>query len=206
MTPFDGRFVDLSAYQPPSKWEARLHNLLVLLVAGMLLFGGWMFKDWMQHQFRYLALDAKEMRIPYPPAWTLQPDREVALRVLDPTSPEAFPAREEVRILPLPTGQLEATWPKMRAKDLDDYVELERRDLVLPDGRPALLLEYAFTEKTPGATPLVAVRAIDLAFPARYEGETRLVVVTLAAETDDWPRVWPTFRRVLDRLAATEGE
>ena len=198
MTRFDDLFVDVSAYQPPSKWEARISNLLVLLIAGLLLMGGWMFKDWMEEQFRYLALAENEIAIPYPPAWTLQPHQELALQVLDPDGPALFPAREEVRILPLPATSFMHAWPAHRAAELGDYIELATRPLTLRDGRNALLIEYSYA--TQADASFVAVHAVDLAFPARYEDETRLVVVTLAAEASDWDRVWPTFQRILEKL------
>ena len=205
MSRFDDLFVDVSAYQPPSKWEARVSNLLVLLVAGLLLLGGWMFKDWMQDQFRYLALAEGEIAIPYPPAWTLQPDPAVDFRVVDPAGPQLFPAREEVRILSLPDAPQVDAWSRQRVTTLDDYVELTHKTLTLGDGRPAAMLEYAYAVKVPPAqgASLVAVHAVDLAFPARYEGEKRLVVVTLAAEASDWDRVWPTFRRILEKMGVS---
>ncbi len=202
MTRPDDLFVDASAYHPPGKWEARAGNLLVLVVAGLLLLGGWMFKDWMQDQFRYLALAEGEIAIPYPPAWALQSDPTVDFRVVDPTGPQLFPAREEVRILALPEMPQPDAWTLQRVAALDDYVELSHKTLALGDGRPAALLEYAYAVKPPpdqGAS-LVAVHAIDLAFPARYEGEEKLVVVTLAAEASDWDRVRPTFQRILQRI------
>jgi len=207
MTQLDERFMDASAYHPPGKWEARITSLLVLVVAGLLLTGGWMFKDWMEDQFRYLALDETEIAIPYPPAWELRSNPDVGFLAVDPRSPSAFPPQEQVRILPLPDAALADFWPAERAATLNDYIELERTQVRLKDGRDALLLAYTYAARPNGdhTPPLVAVRAVDLVFPARYAGEDRLVVLTLAAETDDWERAWPTFQRILAKLGVTQS-
>lgn len=205
MTRFDDLFVDARAYLPPTPWQARFSNLLVLLTAGLLLLGGWMFKDWMQDQFRYLALNENEIAIPYPPNWVLSPTAEGDFQALDPDGPREFPAREQVRILPLPDAPLATYWPGQRAAELDDYIELERRPVTLTDGREALLLGYAYAVRAEDAAPLVAVRAVDLVFIGKYEGERRLVVVTLAAASGDWERAWPTFQRVLAKLGVEDA-
>ncbi len=205
MSSFDDLFVDARAYQPPNKWEARIGNLLVLLIAGLMLLGGWMFKDWMQSQFRYLALSEGEIAIPYPPTWTPRFSEAYALQVVDPESPTAFPAREIVQTLPLPEQPFMADWPSQRAATLAEYRELERRRVTLADGRQALLLTYAYVMENDRVSEpsLVAVQAMDLVFVARYGGEKRLVVVTFAADASDWDRVRPMFQRALAKLGVT---
>ncbi len=205
MSSFDDLFVDARAYQPPNKWEARIGNLLVLLIAGLMLLVGWMFKDWMQNQFRYLALSEDEIAIPYPPSWTLRFSEQYALQVYDPESPTAFPARELVQVVPLPQTSFIDDWPRQRATTLAEYRELDRRRVVLADGRQALLLIYAYVVENEEATEpsLVAVQAMDLVFEARYGGKKQLVVVTFAADVSDWDRVSPLFQRVLARLGVT---
>jgi hypothetical protein len=195
-------FIDARAYRPPGPWQARISNLLVLLTAGLLLLGGWVFKDWVEGQFRYFALAEDEVAVPYPPAWTLEFADEAALRVLEPDSAARFPPREEVYILPLEEdADLADLWLRERASQLREFVETTRRPVTLRDGRDALWISYAYVVEGPdGEAPLIAVRAVDLIFPARYGSQPRLIAVSLSAETDDWERVWPTFQRLLNWL------
>ncbi len=204
MTRFDNLFGEDRRHGVPPSWQARVGDLLVLLVAGMLLLGGWMFKDWMHDQFRYLALDENEIAIPFPPNWILQPGPRGDFRVVAPHDASAFPPSEAVRLLPSPNAPLAEAWPAQRAAELDDFIELKRARTRLADDREALLLSYAYVARPEqeDAPPLVAVQGVDLVFRARYEGVKHLVVITLAAETSDWERAWPTFRRVLAKLGA----
>ncbi|HID35430.1 MAG TPA: hypothetical protein EYP25_12860 [Anaerolineae bacterium] len=202
MTRFDNLFMDGRSHRLPASWQARVGDLLVLLVAGMLLLGGWMFKDWMYDQFRYLALDENEIAIPYPPNWIRQSSPRGDFRVIAPHDASAFPPSEGVRILPSPNAPLADAWPAQRAAELDDFIELKRARVRLADNREAFLLIYAFVARPEqeDAPPLVAVQGMDLVFRARYEGAKHLVAITLAAETSDWERAWPTFQRILAKL------
>lgn len=200
MSQFEEVFVDMGAYQPPSKWQARLSHLLVLLIAGLLLIGGWMLREWMLDQFRYLALGEGQVAIPYPPTWQVVPTPGLALRAVDPHSTSVFPPQEMVRLFPRESDSLEAFWQAQRTHPGPDYREISRYAMQLGQG-PALVVEYAYAAKVEDAsTPLVAVRAVDVVFPVRYGGEERWAVVTLAADAQDWSQVWPTFQRILSRM------
>lgn len=198
----DDVFVDARAFLPPSPWRARMSNLMVLLTAALLLLGGWLFKDWVESQFRFFALAENEITIPYPPAWTLQFSDEAALRVIDPDSVSAYPPREEVFILPKEEGVTALdVWRSRRADRLREFVELDRKNVVLRNGQQAQRIDYAFVVEGQGTdSPLIAVRAADLLFPARYGSQPRYVVVSVSAETDAWDRAWPTFQRVFNWL------
>lgn len=204
MTQFDEAFVDASAFQPPSKWQARSSNLMVWLIVAMLLIAGWFFKDWMMSQFRYLALAEGEPAIPYPAQWQPQPAHNLALQVFDLDSQSPFTARENVAILPLPDVPIAIFWPEQRQQQLQDYHETNRLLVTLNDGRQALLLSYTYVENGGEETngPRV-VRARDLVFTINDGQADRLVVVTLAADADEWEQVSPTYQRILGQMGVT---
>ncbi len=201
MTSFDEAFVDVQAFQPPGKWQARANNLMVWLVAIMLLVAGWFFSDWMMSQFGYLALAQDEPAIPYPVQWLPQPPHDLALQVFAPDSASLFPAREEVAVLPLPDAPLAIAWPKIRQQQLRDYHELEHLLTTLTDGRQALLLTYTHLEETTDIP--VVVKAQDLAFVINDGRADRLVVVTLAADAHEWEEMAPAFGRILQKMGVT---
>ncbi len=204
MTQFDEAFVDASAFQPPSKWQARSSNLMVWLTLAMLLVAGWFFKDWMMSQFRYLALAEGEPAIPYPAQWEPQPAQDLALQVFDPDSQSPFTARENVAILPLPDVPIAIAWPEQRQQQLHDYHETDRLLVTLKDGRQALLLSYTYVEN--GSEEVDGPRVItaqDLVFAVNDGQADRLAVVTLAADADEWEIVSPTYQRILRQMGVT---
>ena len=204
MTQFDEAFVDASAFQPPSKWQARSSNLMVWLTLAMLLVAGWFFKDWMMSQFRYLALAEGEPAIPYPAQWQPQPAQDLALQVFDPDGQSPFTARENVAILPLPDAPIAIAWPEQRQQQLHDYHETDRLLVTLKDGRQALLLSYTYVEN--GSEEVDGPRVItaqDLVFAVNDGQADRLAVVTLAADADEWEIVSPTYQRILRQMGVT---
>ncbi len=206
MSQFEELFVDMEAYQPPSKWQARFSHLLVLLTAGLLLVGGWMLREWMLDQFRYLALGEGQVVIPYPSIWQVSPTPGLVLRVVDPHSSSPFPPQEMVRLFPRASDSLADFWGDQRTHPESDYREIARHTMPL-GGRQALVVEYAYAAEVEDAsTPLVAVRAVDVVFPVRYGDEERWAVVTLAADAQDWSQVWPTFQRILSRMGLRSME
>jgi len=206
MTHFNEIFVDVDAYQPPSKWEERFNNLQVWLIVALLLVGGWFFKDWMMDQFRFLALAEGQPAIPYPVQWQQQPTEAVTLQVVDPASESPFPARETVAVQNAPKSDFTMTWPEQRALQLSDYKEVERRLVKLADERQALWLLYTYVSDvgtTPAASvaPVVVVQAQDVVFEiTNDQGQKQWVVITLAADSHEWNQEWPTFRRILEKL------
>jgi hypothetical protein len=203
MTEFDDVFVDIGDFQPPDKWQARAGNLLVWLIVLILLVAGWFLKDWMMTQFRYLALAESAPAIPYPVQWQIQPAPNLALQVFDPESHSAFAAREEVGVYPLPEGDLAVAWPEMRRQqNKEDYHEVDRLQAVMRDGRQALLLNYTYVAEADanGSTPLVVVKAQDIAFAINDGREDRLVVVTLASDVQEWDAVKGMFGRILQKM------
>jgi len=198
---FDEAFVDVQAFSPPGKWQARANNLMVWLTVLILLTAGWFFSDWMMTQFRYLALAEGEPAIPYPVQWQPQPAQGLALQVFDPESATSFPARKEVAVLPLPDAPIVLAWPEMRAQQLPDYHELDRLLTSLDDGRQALLLTYTYVEETDDI-PIV-IRAQDLVFAVNDGRADRLVVVTFAADAHEWEEAAPVFKRILQQMGVT---
>jgi len=201
MTEFNEVFMDVSAFQRPTKWHARASNLVVFLTVLLLLTGGWFLKEWMMTQFRFLALSESAPAIPYPVQWLPQPAPDLALQVFDPESTSGFPAREDVGIYPLPEGELAVAWPEHR-QQLPDYQELGRALVTLPDGRKALVLSYSYsTDEGQGksASP-VTVRAQDVVYVINDGQADRLLVMTLAADANEWDAVWPTFIRILQKM------
>ncbi len=204
MTQFDEAFVDASAFQPPSKWQARSSNLMVWLTLAILLVAGWFFKDWTMSQFRYLALAEGEPAIPYPAQWQPQPAQDLALQVFDPDGQSPFTARENVAILPLPDAPIAIAWPEQRQQQLHDYHETDRLLVTLKDGRQALLLSYTYVEN--GSEEVDGPRVItaqDLVFAVNDGQADRLAVVTLAADADEWEIVSPTYQRILRQMGVT---
>jgi len=200
MAQFNEAFLDASAYRPPTKWQARTSNLMVWLTALILLTAGWFFKDWMMTQFRYLALAEGEPAIPYPAQWRLEAAEGLALRVLDPNSQSAFPPREEVAIYPLPGGPAINAWPEFRRSRLNAYHEIERTLTTLPDGRQALSLTYSFVAETDASPTPIVVAAHDLVFVAHYGQSDNLIVMTLAADVNEWKNEWPFFQKILNQV------
>jgi hypothetical protein len=200
MTDFHEAFVDVSAFQRPDKWSARASNFVVWLTVLLLLTGGWFLKDWMMTQFRYLALAEDAPAIPYPVQWTPQPAPGLALQVFDPESQSAFTARQEVGVYPLPQGNIAIAWPEKR-RELKDYHELNRSLVTLPDGREALVLTYTYvTDEEKDDAPPVVVKAQDVAFVINDGQADRLVVMTLAADVNEWDVVGPEFERILEHM------
>jgi hypothetical protein len=168
----------------------------------MLLLAGWQFKEWMMTQFRYLALAESAPAIPYPAQWLPQPAPDQVLLVLDPHSQSVFPAREEVVVAPLPETDIVIAWPEHRQGALQDYHELDRMKVTLSDDSPALLLTYTYVAETDASqpAPLTVVRASDLAFVVDDGHADRLVVLTLAADINEWEERQPLFQRILQQL------
>ena len=203
MTEFDDAFVDIGDFQPPDKWQARAANLLVWLVVLILLIAGWFLKDWMVNQFRYLALAENAPAIPYPVQWLPQPAPDLALQVFSPDSRSPFAAREEVGVYPLPEADVAIAWPEQRSRQgKRDYHELGRFQTEMKGGRQALVLNYTYVHEVDAnvQTPLVVVRAQDIAFVINDGQVDRLVVVTLAADSQEWEAVAPAFRRILEAM------
>ncbi|RUA17412.1 MAG: hypothetical protein DSY55_02170 [Clostridia bacterium] len=205
MTHFNEIFVDVDAYQPPSKWEERFNNLQVWLIVALLLVGGWFFKDWMMNQFRFLALAEGQPVIPYPLQWQQQPAEAVTLQVVDPASKSPFHARETVILKNASKGDFTTVWPEQRTLQLRDYKEVERRLVKLGDDRQALWLLYTYVSdmgksQAANASPGV-IQAQDVVFETTNElGQKQWVVITLAADSNEWDQEWPTFRRILEKL------
>ncbi len=197
MTEFNDVFVDVSSFQRPGKWQARASNLIVWLIVLIILTGGWFLKDWMMTQYRLMALGENAPAIPYPVKWIPQQAPDLGLQVFDPESSSAFPARQEVVVLPRPDGDIAIVWPEQR-QQLPDYHELNRTLVTLPDGRKALVLTYTYAPRDV-ASP-VTVRAQDVAFIIHDGRSDQLVVMTLAADVNEWDAVWPTFSRILEKL------
>ena len=202
MTEFNELFVDVDAYRPVGRWHAWAREIMVWLMVAMLLVAGWYFKEWMSTQFRYLALAENAPAVPYPAQWLPQPASEQVLLVLDPHSQSGFPAREEVLIMPVPENDIVLAWPEHRAQTLRDYHELNRMNVTLSDGRPALLLSYTYVAETEDSqsAPLTIVRASDLAFVMNDGQRDKLVVLTLAADVHEWEEQEPLFQRILQAM------
>jgi len=201
MSDFDDLYVDVSAFQPLGKWQARASDLLVWLLVLMLLLMGWFLRDWMLSQFRYLALAENTPAIPYPAQWRPQTTARLALQVFDPDSESPFPAREEVAVLPLSPGESMASWPQIRERALEGYHEEQRESVTLREGREAMLVTYTFVADVDDETlPMVVVRAQDLIFIVDDGQARRLVVLTLAADAAAWDDVRPLFQRMLQQM------
>jgi hypothetical protein len=203
MTQFDEASVDASAFQPPSKWQARSSNLMVWLTVALLLVAGWFLKDWMMTQFRYLALAEGEPAIPYPAQWQPQPAQGLALQVFAPDSDSPFASREEVAVLPLPDAPIASAWPEQRQEQLRDYQESDRALVTMDDGRQALLLTYTYVAEGDAPASLIVVSARDMAFQVNDGHADRLVVVTLAADADEREKTEPVFQRLLQQMGVT---
>ncbi len=204
MTDFDEVFFDLCGYRPPSPrsaWAERAANVMVLLLAGLFLLTGWLFKDFIEHQLRYLSLSEVEVAVPYPANWRLRVNPPLVLDVVRPIGSRTYPAREEVLVLPLPQEAIPDFWLHQR-QQLDGFRLQQQNRVTLASGREAYLLEYTYiaASEDPHFASFVPVRAFDLVFPAMYGSEERLVIVTLAAESQEWPELEPTFRQILAEM------
>ncbi len=204
MTKFEEAFVDASAFLPPGKWLARASQLLVLLTVAMLLVGGWFFRDWLMSQFQYLALSGDSLAIPFPAQWQDDAGEGDLLRVVAPVETDALPPAETVTIHPLPAAPIAKAWPAQRSQSLPGYHQIAQSAVALLDGRPALLLTYAYiaNHAADDARAPEIIQAQDIAFET---SSGRLAVITLSADANAWAGVQPAFRRIWRRLGVEEA-
>jgi hypothetical protein len=73
----------------------------------------------------------------------------------------------------------------------------------MDDGRQALLLSYTYVNEEDAPALLTVVKARDLAFQINDGQADRLVVVTLAADAEEWEEVEPVFQRLLQQMGVT---
>lgn len=199
--------------EPPTRSEQRRNDLLMLLVLAIALLLGWGVRNNALYATQEFALGGQLPVVTFPASWIKGEGENVLLLAQDPASESTFDARLEVYARDLrPEEDLDlisASWPLRRSQELPRFRNLSTQVVTGAEGRPALLVTYAYVAdptRESGALGLpVVVKAQDLLFIANDGANDRLVVVTVACDATEWRQRVDTFGQIFQRLGLQGG-
>ncbi len=199
--------------EPPTAKEQWRNDIAVLLVALVALLLGWSIRNAVVDARSQLSLGEGLPTLEYPRSWLQQGGEGLLFQAVDPASTSTFDARLSVALREVSEEQAlemaEMTWPLQRSKEFQWFRHLSTTPVTGPEGRPALLVEYAYvadpTRASGGNGLPVVVRAQDLLFLAGEAPDIRLVVVTVAADAGEWDEHADQFQAIFQSLGVKEG-
>jgi hypothetical protein len=175
---------------PPLPREQLRNDLAVLGVILFALFLGFGLRGQALGASRSVELPAGFGRLLYPAAWTVRAAPDLLVRVLDAGSPSTFDTRLEVTTRPLrPQEKLEegrADLAFKRIAALPAYRELAVNEAQVKHGVPALVVTYSYLADPAHESGIVDLPVVVEAQDIIYADGGQLVVVTLAADANDW--------------------
>ena len=199
--------------EAPTRGELRRNDLLVAALVIFALFLAFGIRNQVLNASKTVRLGENLPRIAYPEAWRTQTGEGTLLHVIEPGSPSTFDTQMTVVGRPLRTDEsledARADRGIKLATSLPGYRELEAERMIVLDDQPALVSTYAYIAdptRDAGATGLpVVVQAQDIMFL----GGGQFLVVTLAADANDWGDEAREFAIITNSLrlrAAPEAE
>jgi len=190
--------------QPPSAWETRRNDLTIILWFALMLFLGLNLRSCTLNASQSLALGKALPTIHYPAGWSVTKSDQLALQAKNLASPSPFDAEIDIFMRDLKDQETldlaRSAWSIRRGDDRLQYRELAAENVQLNGDTPGLLVTYAYIadpSRESGANGLpVVVQAQDLIFTQAQ----KMIVVTTAADANEWAEDAPYFQIVHDSL------
>jgi hypothetical protein len=175
---------------PPQPREQLRNDLAVLGVILFALFLGFGLRSQAFGASRSLELPADLGRLLYPAAWTVRAAPDLLVRVFDAGSPGTFDTRLEVAARPLrpqetlAEGRADLAFKRIAA--LPAYRELAVDEAEVKRGAPALVVTYSYLADPAHESGIVDLPVVVEAQDIVYVDDGQLVVVTMAADANEW--------------------
>lgn len=190
--------------EPPTKRELRRNDLLVAAIVLFALFLAFGIRNQVLNASESVRLGENLPRIAYPARWRVQNSDGALLHAVNAGSPSGFDTQLLVTGRALRSDETledaRADRGIKLASSLNGYRELASEHMAVRGDQPALVTSYAYIADPTldmGATGLpVVVEAQDIMF--LQDGQ--LVVVTLAADANDWEDEQGEFAIVTNSL------
>lgn len=175
---------------PPAPSEQMRNDLAVLGVILFALFLGFGLRSQAFTASRSVELTPELGRLAYPATWTVRQAPDLLLRVLDAGSPSAFDTRLEVAARSLrPEETLEegrADLAFKRIAALPAYRELAVEEAQVKRHVPALVVTYSYLADPAQESGIADLPVVVEAQDIVYVDNGQLVVVTAAADANEW--------------------
>jgi hypothetical protein len=189
---------------PPTRREIRRNDLLVAGVALFALFLAFGVRNQVLNASASVRVVDEMPRIAYPAGWRSVNSEGTLLHVVNAGSPSTFDAQMTTTARPLRTDETlddaRADRGIKLATSLAGYRELAAERMTVHNGQPALVTNYAYIAdptRDIGAIGLpVVVEAQDIMF--LQDGQ--FMVVTLAADANDWDAEQDGFAIITNSL------
>jgi hypothetical protein len=190
--------------QPPSAWEIRRNDVVMILWFVLMLFLGMGIRSGVLNASQLLVLGEGLPTIAVPAGWSITKAEGLALQAKNLASPSTFDAEVDIFTRDLKEKEsvdlAHSTWSLRRSETLPQYRELSVENVRVQDGALGLRTTYAYVAdptRESGANGLpVVVEAQDLIF---VQGN-KVIVVTTAADATEWTNEALHFQIVFDNL------
>ncbi len=190
--------------EPPTKSELRRNDLLVAAIVLFALFLAFGIRNQVLNASESVRLGENLPRISYPARWRVQNSDGTLLHAINAGSPSGFDTQLLVTSRALRSDETLEDARGDRgiklASSLNGYRELASERMTVRGDQPALVTSYAYIADPTldmGATGLpVVVEAQDILF--LQDGQ--LVIVTIAADANDWEDEQGEFAIVTNSL------
>lgn len=191
--------------QPPTTWDIRRNDLAVLVWFALICALGLGLRNYALNSSRSLALGKGLPTLAYPAGWSTTKSEQLALQARNLASLSGFSAEIEVfmrDLKPNETFELaRSDWSLKRSQARLQYRELSAENVQVQGNIPGLLVTYAYIadpSRESGANSLpVVVEAQDLLFVQA----NKLIVVTTAADANEWADEAQHFQIVYNSLS-----
>jgi len=176
--------------QPPDVSERRRNDWVIVLWLILMLLLGIGLRSRALNASQTLTLGENLPRIAYPAGWSVTEAADLALQAKNLASASSFDSEIDVFTRALKADETLALarsgWGIRRSGNLNQYRELDSENVTVRDDIPGLLTTYVYIadpSRDSGANGLpIVVEAQDLLFVQNNQ----LIVVTTAADADEW--------------------
>ncbi len=176
--------------QPPSAWEIRRNDVVIILWFALMLGLGLGIRNRVLTASRTLALGKGLPTLALPAGWSITKPEGLVLQAKNLASPSTFDAEVEVFTRELKEKEVvelvHSAWSLKRSEVLPQYRELAVDNVKLQDGTTGVRTTYVYVAdptRESGASGLpIVVEAQDLVFVQN----NKVIVVTTAADANEW--------------------
>ncbi|CAN5798351.1 hypothetical protein BH10CHL1_BH10CHL1_29390 [soil metagenome] len=190
--------------QPPSVWEIRRNDLVIILWLALMLLLGLGIRSRVLNASHTLPIGEGLPAIALPSGWSITKAEGLALQAKNLASPSTFDAEIDVYTRDLKENEaielVHSAWSLKRSEILPQYRELSVENVKVQNDIAGLRTTYAYVAdptRESGASGLpVVVEAQDLLFVQH----NKVVVVTMAADAAEWASEMAQFQLVYDSL------
>jgi hypothetical protein len=191
--------------RPPTTAELRRNDLALLVVVVLAFVIGLGVRNLAWQVSKPMPLGDGLPTIRYPADWLTRQPEFLHFQAINPASPSSYDAQVDVFVRDLkPEETLEMARARLglqRGQELVYYRELSSDPVTVLHNQPALLTHYAHVAdpaRDNGGNGLpIVVEGQDLLF---FQ-DNKLVIITLAADANNWAAEQRHFQIVLDSLA-----